>query len=84
MQLQIFDTETEILLNSSTVAYSWMDEDEEFSIKDANLTVHFPLQTYDLLSNDLLYPGYLSQVTQVSERRHSVSLLDDGIHSSEV
>ncbi|CAM2719169.1 unnamed protein product [Rotaria socialis] len=84
MQLQIFDTETEILLNSSTVAYSWMDEDEELSIKDANLTVHFPLPTYDLLSNDLLYPGHLSEVTQVSERRHSASLLDDGIHSSEV
>ncbi|CAF4960321.1 unnamed protein product [Rotaria sp. Silwood1] len=84
IQLQIFDTEAEILLNSSTVAYSWMDEDEEFSIKDTNLTVDFPLQTYDLLSNDLLSPGHLSQVTQSSERRRSTSFLDDGIHSSEV
>ncbi|CAF3296138.1 unnamed protein product [Rotaria sp. Silwood2] len=68
IQLQIFDNEVEIVLNSSTVAYSWMDEDEEFSIKDTNLTVHFPLQSYDLLSNNLLYPEYLSQVTQFPER----------------
>jgi hypothetical protein len=84
IQLKIFDTEAEILLHSSTVAYSWTNEDEEFSIKDTNLTVHFPLQTYDLLSNDLLYPGYLSQVSQFSERRPSSLLLDDQIHSSDV
>jgi hypothetical protein len=84
IQLKTFDTETEILLNSSTVAYSWMDEDEEISIKDANLTVHFPLQTYDLHATDLPHPGYSSQVTQFSERRPSESLLNDGMHSSDV
>jgi hypothetical protein len=84
IQLQIFDTEAEILLNPSTVAYSWMDDDEEFCIRDTSLAVHFPLQTYGLLSNDLLYPGYSGETTQVPERRSSALLLGDAAHSSDV
>jgi hypothetical protein len=84
IQLQIFDTEAEILLNPSTVAYSWMDDDEEFCIKNADLAVHFPLQTSGLLSNDLIYPGYSDEITQLSERRRSAPLLGDVAHSSEV
>ncbi len=84
IQLEIFDTEVEILLNSSTVAYAWTDEDEELCIKDANLTVHFPLQTSGLVSNDLLYPGYSSDVAQLFGRQRSVSLLENGMHSSDV
>jgi hypothetical protein len=84
IQLQIFDTEAEILLNPSTVAYSWMDDDEEFCIKNTNLAVHFPSQTSGLLSNDLLYPGYPGEITQSSERRRSAPLFGDVAHSSDV
>ncbi|CAF0926419.1 unnamed protein product [Adineta steineri] len=84
IQLQIFDSEAEILLNSSTVAYSWMYEDEEFCSKDTDLTVHFPLQTHGLLSNDLLYPGYSGEITSSPERRRSSLLVNSGAHSTEV
>ncbi|CAF4148500.1 unnamed protein product, partial [Adineta steineri] len=82
--LQIFDSEAEILLNSSTVAYSWKYEDEQFCIGDTDLTVHFPLQTYGLLSNDLLYPGYSGEITSSPERRRSTLLVNSGGHSTEV
>lgn len=84
IKLQIFDTEAEILLNPSTVAYSWIDDDEEFCIKNTNPEVHFPLQTYGLLSNDLLYPGYTTEMSQSSERRRSAPLFDEVVHSSDV
>jgi hypothetical protein len=84
IQLKTFDTEAEILLNPSTVAYSWMDDDEEFCIKNTNLAVHFPLQTSGLLSNDLLYPGYPGEITQSPERQSSARLLGDGAYSSDV
>jgi hypothetical protein len=84
IQLKTFDTEAEILLNPSTVAYSWTDDDEEFCIKNTNLAVHFPLQTSGLLSNDLLYPGYPGEITQSFERQSSAPLLVDGAYSSDV
>ncbi|CAF3859774.1 unnamed protein product [Rotaria sordida] len=84
IQLQIFDTEAEILLNPSTIAYSWMDDDEEFCIKDTNLSVHFPLQTSGLLSTELLYPGYSGETMQFIERLFSASLSDDVIDSIDV
>ncbi|CAF1128818.1 unnamed protein product [Rotaria sordida] len=74
----------EILLNPSTVAYSWTDDDEEFCIKDTNLSVHFPLQTSGLLSTELLYPGYSGETTQFIERQFSASLSDDVIDSIDV
>ncbi|CAF1315533.1 unnamed protein product [Rotaria sordida] len=84
IQLQIFDTEAEILLNPSTVAYSWTDNDEEFCIKNTNLSVHFPLQTSGLLSTELLYPGYSGKTTQFIKRQFSASLSDDVIDSIDV
>ena len=84
IELKNFDTEVEILLNSSSVAYSWTDEDEELCIKDANLTVHFPSRTSGLLSNDLLYPGASSEVARLFERRRSASLLENGVPSNDV
>lgn len=84
IQFKTFDTDVDLLLNSSTVAYSWTDEDEELCIEDANLTVHFPSQTASLLSNDLLYPEYSNAVEQFSEVPRSASLVENGIHSSDV
>jgi hypothetical protein len=77
IQLQIFDTEAEILFNPSTVAYSWTDDDEVFLAKDLNLAINFSIQTFGLTSNDLLYPGYSGEIMEHSERRHSEPPLHD-------
>jgi hypothetical protein len=84
IQLQIFDTEAKILLNPSTVAYSWMDDDEEFCTKNTNLAVHFPLPTSGLLSNDLLYPGYSGEATPFFERQCSTPLFSAMPQSNDV
>jgi hypothetical protein len=72
IQLQIFDTEAEILFNPSTVAYSWTDNDEIFSGKDINLATDFSIETFGSTSNDLLYPGYSGKITEYSERRDTL------------
>jgi hypothetical protein len=84
IQLQIFDTEVELLLNPLTVAYSWTDEDEEFCIQDTNLAIHFPSPTCGLLSNNLIYPGYADGTTQSLKRLSSVPPLGDLAHSTDV
>ncbi|UJR19081.1 hypothetical protein I4U23_022212 [Adineta vaga] len=58
IQLEFFNNENELFLDSSTIIYSWTDDDEQFCIKETDHTVHFPLQTKDLLSDDFCYPGY--------------------------
>ena len=84
IELKIFDTEAEIILNPSTVAYSWTDDDEEFCIQDTNLSVHFPSPTCGLPSNNLIYPGYAGETTQSPQRRPSETLFSDLPHSSDV
>jgi predicted DNA-binding protein YlxM (UPF0122 family) len=84
IQLQTFDTEADILINPSTVAYTWMDDDEEFCIKDTDLAIHFPLQTSGLLSNAVLYPGHSGETAQIPARRRSTSLLREFAQCSDV
>lgn len=70
IQLKIFDTETQIVFNSSTVAYSWTDDDEIFLDKDTDLETDFSTPTLASVSSDLFYPGYSNRTTNDSERRH--------------
>lgn len=75
IQLKISGKSTEILLNSSTVIYTWTYNDEIHCLKSKNIQSEFPVKNFGSISNDLLYPGYSGNVIGSSGRRHSVELL---------
>lgn len=75
IQFKIFNKSTEILLNSSTLIYTWTYKDELHCIKNKNIQDQFPMRIFGSIQNDLSYPGYSSDITGSAGRHHSVELL---------
>ncbi|CAF2827408.1 unnamed protein product [Rotaria sp. Silwood2] len=75
IQFEAFDKPTMIHFNTSTVVYTWTNDDEINCSKTKNIKVHFPVQTFGSISNDLLYPGYSGTNTEFSGRKHLVESL---------
>ena len=75
IRLKIFDTETQVMFNPSTVAYSWTDDDEVSFDQDTHLAADFSTPTFTSISSDLFYPGYPNKMTDHPEERHSEPIM---------
>lgn len=75
IQFKIFETDTEIQINTSTVAFVWTNNDETHCAKSKDHKVSFPVRTFGSVSNDLLYPGYSNEGMGSSETRHSIQVM---------
>lgn len=84
IQLQIFDSEVELFLDSSTVAYSWTNDDEQFCINEADHTVHFPLQNRYSLVDDVFDLDHGTNMKELPKRRGSSLLFGDLPPSTDV
>ena len=74
IQLVVFDAPAIFRLNSSSIAFTWTDDDELYCLTVAKFKLNFPVTTQDSASFEPFYPDYSGDTIEFTPRRHSTQM----------